>query len=206
VLLPQRFFPRERDGLPLNDLAPRFAPHSTRPQLAGDSRAREQVPAGERYGRDLALNWDQTAASQPTTAPPLSWGLLMKRAANLLPPGKRSSEWQAKKPSDLRSLLTESNRRPSPYHGPPDGPVSAAEALSRQNTSSRKRRRAQISSTGCVLPPKMPTVILRLASNRTGLSASAHSDHASCGTRPAPAVSWDLVNASRHSWLFCLCA
>ena len=33
---------------------------------------------------------------------------------------KRSSDWSAKNQPDLRNPLTESNRRPSPYHGPPE--------------------------------------------------------------------------------------
>jgi hypothetical protein len=112
----------DTSGTPLSDLAPQFAPqrHWTPDGSCPRARAKEPV-------RAAAVEIFRPTGNCPTSVRPRHTGsdlgfYLRAELRTFSRPGKRSSDWQAKKPPDLQSPLTESNRRPSPYHGPPDGP------------------------------------------------------------------------------------
>jgi hypothetical protein len=103
-------------GPRLNDLAPQFAPNGTERRLGSRSQVRAKEPVREATVEISPPGWNCPAsARQRHTGSNLGFCLRVKRRTFSLD-RKRSSDWQAKKPPDLRSPLTESNRRPSPYH------------------------------------------------------------------------------------------
>ena len=106
-----------RLALRLTILPPSLPPNATGHRLGSRSRVRAKEPVRQAMVEIFPLGWNCPAsARQRHTGSDLGFCLRVKRRTFSLD-RKRSSDWQAKNPPDLRSPLTESNRRPSPYHG-----------------------------------------------------------------------------------------
>ena len=96
----------------LTILPPGLPPNGTERWMAVEGKR-----AGQRgYSRDLAPDWNcPPSTRQRHTGSDLGFFFRAELRTFSLH-RKRSSDRQTKNPPDLRSPLTESNRRPSPYH------------------------------------------------------------------------------------------
>ena len=103
------------------DLAPQFAPQRHWTPDGGRPQAWPKEPVREAMAEIFRPTGTVPLPSGNDT-PALIWDLIYGLNARPSPcTGRGPRIGRRKNPPDLRSPLTESNRRPSPYHGPPEG-------------------------------------------------------------------------------------
>src|ERR1700729_1637789 len=146
-----------RLALRLTILPPGLPPNGTGRRIGRRSRVRAKEPVREAMAEIFPPDWNCPASvRQRHTGSDLGFCLRVELRTFSLD-RKRSSVRQTKNPPDLRSPLTESNRRPSPYHGPPDGPCK------RRRGSEQAERELTLAETSpdqpalaAFCPPKCP--------------------------------------------------